>query len=107
MESEGPATTASPAEAAPAIAVAGASPPTLPPTDDALPASSAPPTDSAPADNPRGAYLDSCRELQSAIGGLEAALVAFTGKEEGIKGQVFAKTRARLERELGVAQPEA
>ena len=37
--SDEPAATASPTEAAPAIAVAGASPPTLPPTDDALPAS--------------------------------------------------------------------
>mgnify|MGYP006129924509 CR=1 FL=1 len=105
--SDEPAATASSTQAAPAIRIAGASPPTLPPTDDALPASSAPPADPAPAENPRGAYLDSCRELQSAIGGLEAALVAFTGKEEGIKGQVFAKTRARLERELGVAQPQA
>lgn len=104
METNELGTTASPTET---VAVAGASPPTLPPTDNALPASSAPPADSAPADNPRGAYLDSCRELQSAIGGLEAALVAFTGKEDGIKGQVFAKTRVRLERELGVAQPEA
>ena len=51
-------------------------------------------------DNPRGAYLDSCRDLQNAIGSLESALVAFTGKEEGVKGQVFAKTRARLDREL-------
>ena len=51
-------------------------------------------------DNPRGVYLDSCRDLQSAIGSLESALIAFTGKEEGVKGQVFAKTRARLDREL-------
>ena len=43
--SDEPAATASPTEAAPAIAVAGASPPTLPPTDDALPASSAPPAE--------------------------------------------------------------
>lgn len=51
-------------------------------------------------DNPRGAYLDSCRDLQSAIGSLESALIAFTGKEEGVKGEVFAKTKARLDREL-------
>ena len=51
-------------------------------------------------DNPRAAYLDSCRDLQNAIGSLESALTAFTGKEDGVKGQVFAKTRARLEREL-------
>ena len=97
----------------PTIAVAGASPPSLPAQEHELPAAAS--TNGAPVadadrraeDNPRGAYLDSCRDLQNAIGGLEAALVAFTGKEEGIKGQVFAKTRARLERELGVAQPEA
>jgi hypothetical protein len=51
-------------------------------------------------DNPRSAYLDSCRDLQSAIGSLESALIAFTGKEEGVKGEVFAKTKARLDREL-------
>ena len=52
------------------------------------------------AEDNRSAYLDSCRDLQSAIGSLESALIAFTGKEEGVKGEVFAKTRARLEREL-------
>ena len=52
------------------------------------------------AEDNRSAYLDSCRDLQSAIGSLESALIAFTGKEEGVKGEVFAKTKARLEREL-------
>ena len=50
--------------------------------------------------DPRAAYLDSCRDLAGAIGSLEAALVSFTGKDEGVKGQVFAKTRQRLEKEL-------
>ena len=52
------------------------------------------------AEDNRSAYLDSYRDLQSAIGSLESALIAFTGKEEGVKGEVFAKTKARLEREL-------
>ena len=50
--------------------------------------------------DPRAAYLDSCRDLAGAIGSLEQALVSFTGKEDGVKGQVFAKTRSRLEKEL-------
>ena len=54
----------------------------------------------AAAEDPRAAYLDSCRDLAGAIGSLEAALVSFTGKEDGVKGQVFAKTRSRLEKEL-------
>ena len=39
----------------------------------------------------------------AAINSLESALVSFTGKEEGVKGNVFAKTRARLEAELADA----
>ena len=39
-------------------------------------------------------------EGKGAIGSLEQALVSFTGKEDGVKGQVFAKTRSRLEKEL-------
>ena len=54
----------------------------------------------AAAEDPRAAYLDSCRDLAGAIGSLEQALVSFTGKEDGVKGQVFAKTRSRLEKEL-------
>ena len=54
----------------------------------------------ATAEDPRAAYLDSCRDLAGAIGSLEQALVSFTGKEDGVKGQVFAKTRSRLEKEL-------
>ena len=54
----------------------------------------------APPDDPRAAYLESCKDLNSAISSLEAALISFTGKEEGVKGQVFAKTRARLDKEM-------
>mmetsp|Transcript_33906 Transcript_33906/g.56030 ORF Transcript_33906/g.56030 Transcript_33906/m.56030 type:complete len:94 (-) Transcript_33906:460-741(-) len=45
-------------------------------------------------------YLDSCRDLCSAIDSLESALISFTGKEDGIKGQIFVKTKSRLETEL-------
>ena len=47
------------------------------------------------ADAARAAYEDSCRDLVATITSLESALVTFTGKEEGVRGQVFAKTRAR------------
>ena len=47
--------------------------------------------------NPRGAYLQSCKDLNSAIGTLEDALVAFTGKDEGVRGQ------ARTQRNRAVA----
>lgn len=50
------------------------------------------------------AYMDACRELQDAIGSLESALVAFTGKEDGIKGKVFARTRERLDNELATGE---
>lgn len=46
------------------------------------------------------AYVEACRELQDAIHSLESALIAFTGKEEGIKNQVFARTRERLDAEV-------
>ena len=49
-------------------------------------------------DNPRAAYLDSCRDLQNAIGSLEAALIALRARSES--RAVFVKTRAGLEREL-------
>ena len=72
-------------------------------------------------------YVASSQELASAISSLENALVAFVGREEGIKvlprllplttvlvkrsvlapcaqGQVFAQTRARLEEELAASR---
>ena len=47
----------------------------------------------------RNAYLDSCKELQKAISGLEDTMVLFAA-DEGLKGQVFEKTRALIEREI-------
>lgn len=45
----------------------------------------------------RGEYEEAaCRELQGAIGSLEAALVSFAGREGGIRGKVFARTTACL-----------
>ncbi|KAG8462746.1 hypothetical protein KFE25_004722 [Diacronema lutheri] len=55
-------------------------------------------------DAAKEAYMDACRELQDAIGSLESALVSFTGKEEGIKGRVFARTRERLDSELSTGE---
>ena len=55
----------------------------------------------------RTRYESSCAELNSAIGTLESALVAFLGKEEGVKGQVFAQTRARLEAEMQQVGPNS
>ena len=92
------AAAAAAARAQPAAAGASAAEPATAEEPPALPALSIVPT--LGEDNPRAAYLDSCRDLQNAIGSLEAALIAFTGKEDGVKGEVFAKTRARLEREL-------
>lgn len=43
-----------------------------------------------------GEYEEACRELQGAIGSLEAALVSFAGREGGIRGRVFARTTACL-----------
>ena len=53
--------------------------------------------------NPQAAYLQSCRELNAAIGTLEDALIAFTGKPDDVKGRVFERTRARLDAELSAA----
>ena len=57
----------------------------------------------APGGNPQAAYLQSCRELNAAIGTLEDALIAFTGKPDDVKGRVFERTRARLDVELSAA----
>jgi hypothetical protein len=51
-------------------------------------------------DAAKGAYMDACRDLHEAIGSLEVALVSFAGKEAGIVGKVFARTRERLDGEL-------
>lgn len=59
------------------------------------------------AEAARATYVDSCKELMSAIGTLESSLTSFVGKDEGIKGQVMAQTRARLEQELEAAPPPA
>lgn len=57
--------------------------------------------EAAPAkDAATAQYLSSCKELNAAISALEGSLIAFAGKEEGIKGNVFAQTRARLQQEL-------
>jgi hypothetical protein len=50
------------------------------------------------------AYFDACRELHDAISSLESALISFTGKEEGIKGKVFARTRERIDAEISTGE---
>ena len=46
------------------------------------------------------AYLASCKELASSINSLESSLASFIGSKEGVQGEVFAHTRARLNAEL-------
>ena len=49
------------------------------------------------------AYLDSSKELQNAINSLEASLVSFVGTPDAkaiVHGQLFTKTRQRLQAEL-------
>lgn len=47
------------------------------------------------------AYLQSCKEMMSAINSLESACIAFAGQDAaGIRGHVFTQSRARLEQEL-------
>ena len=55
-------------------------------------------------DAAKSAYMEACRDLHEAIGSLEAALVSFTGKEAGIVGKVFARTRERLDGELAAGE---
>ena len=62
----------------------------------------APPNDAAEAQ-----YVQSCKELSSAIAALEGSMIAFAGKEEGIKGHVFTQTRARLQTELAAVGEKA
>ena len=59
-----------------------------------------PAVDDAAAEAERSAYLESCKDLMSAIGSLENAMVTFVGKEDGVRGEVFKQTKARLEHEL-------
>ena len=72
-----------------------------PPPAAHSPTAQPPALDDAASEAERSAYVESCKDLMSAIGSLEAAMVSFVGKEEGVRGQVFAKTKARLEQELG------
>ena len=57
----------------------------------------------APAEAPaaEAAYVESCKDLLTAIGSLESSLISFTGKES-LQGEVFSHTRARLAEELSV-----
>ncbi len=58
-------------------------------------------------------YLDSCKDLLGAIASLEASLGAFAdgggkgaGKDEQVQGNVFSRTKARLEQELAAADEQ-
>ena len=48
-------------------------------------------------------YLESCQELSTSISTLQSALVAFLGKDDGVRENCFPQTRARLEQEMSQA----